>query len=87
MPKVTIYIRKEDEPKWKAIKNRADWLSVVITMFATEPLVQQLAEIIKETSNFKYLENHPEKRKELMGLNFLVNETNSSYKNLKRAKK
>lgn len=26
MPKVTIWIRKEDEDKWKAIENKPEWL-------------------------------------------------------------
>lgn len=32
MAKVTIYIRKEDELKWKAIKNKPDWLHYVINL-------------------------------------------------------
>lgn len=26
MPKVTIYIREKDYPKWKVIKNKPEWL-------------------------------------------------------------
>jgi len=26
MPQITVYIKKEDMPSWKAIKNKAEWI-------------------------------------------------------------
>lgn len=48
MPKVTIWIRKEDEPKWKAIKDRPIFIHDILN-----PPMKKDSVIIKDYSPVK----------------------------------
>lgn len=50
MPKVTIWIRKEDEDKWKAIQDKPEWLHFNLTELR----------VTKEWANYWYV-NDPKR--------------------------
>lgn len=74
MPRVNIYIRKEDEEKWLAIENRPEWLHLVINSFSTDPMLKFAANIEKENKKLDHLLKHPEEVK-LEGLAAIVDDT------------
>ncbi len=67
--KVHIYIRKSDWDKWKVIKNKPEWLHLVIN--TAPPILSFAADMTHENKRLDYLKKHPEERKELTGLDFL----------------
>lgn len=73
MPRVNIYIRKEDEAKWKAIENRADWLHLMIDAYGDDPVFKFAAMLGHENKKLAHLIKHPEDSK-LYGLSALVDD-------------
>ena len=67
MPKVTIWIRKEDYDKWQAIADKPAWLH--------KHLNNPLIKMAYETERLDYLNKHPDEKQELGGLSFLDDPT------------
>lgn len=47
MPKVTIWIRKEDEEKWGAIENKPEWLHKVLNPVGIVDFEKSMRSLIK----------------------------------------
>mgnify|MGYP001594439690 CR=1 FL=1 len=73
MPHVNIWIRKEDEEKWKAIENKPEWLHLVINSFSADPMLKFASELSRENKKLDHLIKHPEESK-LEGLDLIINE-------------
>lgn len=41
MPKYTIYIKNEDDPKWQAIADKPEWLQVALNTSVVEMAINQ----------------------------------------------
>lgn len=81
MPKVMVWIRKEDYAKWQAIENKPEWLSLVIKTYP--PSLEFAAHLSAENKKLDHLIKHPEKVK-LDGLAGIINDDKSTYDSLSR---
>lgn len=86
MPKVTIWIRNEDEAKWKAIENKPEWLHLIISNLGDDPTTKFAASLLRENKKLDHLIKHPEESK-LDGLSAIINDNSSTYDSLNREPK